>query len=431
VIDLEPVDRRRSSERAMATVGAKQVAAVMGALLAAVLAGGALAGHRGSDLSGRPVHFQEPAPPEGAESGAGESAAPIGAGVPTRPPHHIPEGWKWRPVGPLPDRQGNIATWTGREVIYWGGDRPGRAPEGAAYDPATDRWRLLSRSPLTNRTGSAAVWTGKEVVIFGGINGAGPQNDGAAYDPATDHWRTIADAPLSGRVPLAAAWTGTEMLVVGARGPGLFDGLQDAAAYDPARDTWRSLPGLPMQINDGASVWTGTELIVYGTFLDRQRSVLAADDRARGAALEPVTGHWRDVLAAPLSGQSIALAWDGSEVIAWDHDLSSAAYAPEFDSWRSLPDLPLEGRDCLPEGASAGGFVFATQCGQAALFDPHRRSWEAVPTPATAMDPPVWTGDGLVQWLGPSGRPSDGTWFRPMAPMPPMTPMTPTPPMTP
>ena len=125
------------------------------------------------------------------------------------------------------------------------------------------------------------------------MNGAGPQHDGAAYDPVTDRWRAIADGPLSGRVPLATAWTGTELLVVGARGLGLFHGIKDAAAYDPASDTWRDLPGLPMQINDGASVWTGSELIVYGTFLDRQRSALTPDDRARGARpsiRSPATG---------------------------------------------------------------------------------------------------------------------------------------------
>ena len=171
-------------------------------------------------------------------------------------------------------------------------------------------------------------------------------------------------------MPLASAWTGTELLVVGARGPGLFDGIQDAAAYDPVHDTWRALPGLPMQINDGASVWTGSELIVYGAFLDRQRSVLAADDRARGAALDPLSGHWRDLLPAPLSGQAIALAWDGSEVIAWDHDLDSAAYDPALDAWRALSRLPLEGRDCIPEGIAAANAVFATHCGQAAVFDP-------------------------------------------------------------
>ena len=50
------------------------------------------------------------------------------------------------------------------------------------------------------------------------------------------------------------------------------------------------------------------------------------------------------------------------------------------------------------------------------MFDPHRRTWQAVTIPAAAVDPPVRTGDGLVQWLGPSGRPDDGTWFRPMGP---------------
>jgi Kelch motif len=424
VIDLEPAGRRRPSETAATPVAAKQVAVLMGVLLAAVLAGGTLAGHR-SDRPRQPISFDEPAPAaadriaaRGPESGAGESAAGPGDGaaIPTRRPHHIPDGWTWRPVGPLTVRQGNVAVWTGREVVYWGGDRPGRPPEGAAYDPGADSWRRLSRSPLTNRTGAAAAWTDREVVIYGGVNGGGPQSDGAAYDPVTDHWRMIANGPLSGRVPLASAWTGTELLVVGARGPGLFDGLQDAAAYDPALDRWRRLPGLPMQINDGASVWTGSELIVYGSFLDRQHSVLAPDTRARGAALDPLTGHWRDLLAAPLSGQGIALVWNGSEVIGWDHDRNSAGYDPVFDAWRALPNLPLEGRDCLPDGVLAGSLVYATQCGQAALFDPRQRAWQAVPTPATAVDPPVWTGDGLVQWLGPSGRSADGTWFRPMDP---------------
>ncbi|HEV7863198.1 MAG TPA: hypothetical protein VGR20_10875 [Acidimicrobiia bacterium] len=405
---------------AAGTAGAKQITAVLAVLLATVLVGGAIAGRSPADGPRHRLIPDDPAPAATADptAGAGESAAALGAAEPVRPPHHIPEGWAWRPIGPLAGRQGNVAVWTGSEVVYWGGDRPGRPPEGAAYDPANDRWRRLSRSPLTNRTGAAAAWTGREVLIFGGVNGGGPQRDGAAYDPATDHWRMMADGPLSGRVPLASAWTGTELLVVGARGLGLFDGIKDAAAYDPVHDTWRELPGLPMQINDGASVWIGSELIVYGTFLDRQRSVLGADDRARGSALDPVTGHWRDLPIAPLSGQAIALAWNGAETIAWDHDLDSAAYDPRRDTWRALPALPVEARDCLPEGVAAGSAVYAIHCGQAALFDRDRQVWRAVETPSTAVEPPIWTGDGLVQWLGPSGRAGDGTWFRLMTPQP-------------
>jgi hypothetical protein len=218
--------------------------------------------------------------------------------------------------------------------------------------------------------------------------------------------------PLTGRVPLASAWTGTEFLVIGARGPGLYDGVQDAAAYDPALGSWRSLPGVPMQLNNGAAVWTGRELVVYGTFLDRQRSLLSPDTRARGAALDPATGHWRDLPIAPLSGQSIALVWNGSAAVGWDHELHAAAYEPAADRWRPLPDLPLEGRDCLPRGVAAGTTVFAVHCGQAAVMDEGLATWEPLPAPKTAVDAPVWTGDGVVQWLGPVGRTDDGTWFR-------------------
>ena len=78
--------------------------------------------------------------------------------------------------------------------------------------------------------------------------------------------------------------------------------------------------------------------------------------------------------------------WTGSEAVGWDHDREAAAYDVAADTWRVLPDLPLEGRDCLPRGV------------------------------ATAVEAPVWTGEGLVQWLGPSGRSDDGTWFRTLTP---------------
>lgn len=412
MIDLEPAGGRRSSGAALIAFGPKQVAAVMAALLLAVLVGGNLAGRSVTDPPRHRLAFDEPV--AATTAGAGESAAGVGAAEPTRPPHDIPDGWTWRPVGPLSSRQGNIAVWTGTEAIYWGGDRPGRPPEGAAYDPRTDQWRRLSRSPLTNRSGAAAVWTGREVLVFGGVNGGGPQRDGAAYDPLSDHWRMLPAGPLSGRVPLATAWTGTELLVVGARGPVLTGVVKDAAAYDPVLDTWRQLPDLPMQISNGGAVWTGSELMVYGTFLDRQRSLMPSDTRARGAALDPVTGSWRDLPIAPLSGQSIALVWNGSAAVGWDHDRHAAVYERATDRWRPLPDLPLEGRDCLPRGISAGPTTFAIHCGQAAVLDRELRAWDTMAVPTAAVDAPVWTGDGIVQWLGPSGRSDDGTWFRPL-----------------
>src|SRR5437867_2772681 len=100
VIDLEPAGGKRSPAVATATVSAKQVALVLAVVLAAVLVGGALAGRSAPDLPRNRLSFDEPTPAamELPSDGAGESAAGVGAAEPTRPPHHIPDGWSWRPV---------------------------------------------------------------------------------------------------------------------------------------------------------------------------------------------------------------------------------------------------------------------------------------------------------------------------------------------
>src|SRR5688500_1759831 len=129
----------------------------MAALLAVVLAVGAVASGPAGERPRHRLAFAEPAPATSDRAvGVGESAAGVGPAEPVRRPDHIPTGWSWRPVGPLGSRQGHIGVWTGTEVVYWGGDRPGRPPEGAAYDLRADGWRRLSRSPLTNRTGAGA-----------------------------------------------------------------------------------------------------------------------------------------------------------------------------------------------------------------------------------------------------------------------------------
>jgi hypothetical protein len=387
---------------------------VLGALLALLLVGGALAGDGDGGTAGGGIRSSRPPGPTRTPAAAGESAAPV-TGGPGTPPADIPGGWTWRPVGPLPGRQGHVAIWTGTEMILWGGERPGRSPEGAAYDPATDGWRRISRSPLVNRTGAASAWTGREVLVWGGVNGGGRLHDGAAYDPRTDRWRMLSPAPFDGRVPLASAWTGTEFVLVGSKGYGFYDGVTDAAAYDPRTDTWRLLPPMPIQINEGSGTWTGRELVVYGGFLDRNRSAVGPNDRADGAALDLASGMWRRLPEAPLSGQAVVLAWNGTQVIGWDYDLTSASFDPGRDTWTMLASLPLERRDCLPAGVAAGRVVFAVHCGQAAVNEPGSRTWRPVPAPLDASGAPVWTGSELVLWLGPSGRAYDGTWIRPPA----------------
>ena len=67
--------------------------------------------------------------------------------------------------------------------------------DGAAYNPETDAWRILAESPLGERCDHTLTWTGTEMLAFGGLPQCGDPNvlaygDAALYDPGSDSWRS-------------------------------------------------------------------------------------------------------------------------------------------------------------------------------------------------------------------------------------------------
>lgn len=97
----------------------------------------------------------------------------------------------WSPIaaaGAPSARSGQVAVWTGKELLIWGGvalDTSTVLGDGAAYDPGSNTWRPISRAGAPRpRYGQSAVWTGARMLIWGG-EGASDFTDGAAYDPAT------------------------------------------------------------------------------------------------------------------------------------------------------------------------------------------------------------------------------------------------------
>ena len=61
---------------------------------------------------------------------------------------------------------------------------------------------------------AGVVWTGHEVIIYGGGQNS-MYGDAAAYDPATNHWRMLPDPPLVVGAPNpTVVWTGTSVIVV-------------------------------------------------------------------------------------------------------------------------------------------------------------------------------------------------------------------------
>jgi hypothetical protein len=295
-------------------------------------------------------------------------------------------------------------------------------PPTESVDLAATAWRALPPAPRPGRVQATYVWTGSEVIAFGGKIVPPGTPDGAqtptgeAYDPATRTWRTIADAPFTPREALAATWTGTEMIVVSgdATVPGY--GFNLAAAYDPARDRWRKLPDAPVGDVDPAIVWTGTEVVIWGT-------------PDGGAVYDPCTNRWRTIAPMPEGGPlgavyGTAAVWTGTEVIVWAGSFSNnaplreaAAYDPATDRWRVLPISPVRGM-FQPEPVWTGrelvawGWGNVTPLGQRADFgaalDPRMPVWREMPTAPLASPTDVgspsprlaWTGTHALAWTG-------------------------------
>jgi hypothetical protein len=146
---------------------------------------------------------------------------------------------RWRAMAPAPldARVPLVAAWTGSEFLVAGARSGGRLTEAAAWDPETDRWRALAPIPV-GLTDAIGAWTGQELILFGGVSSPGHPGAayarlrGAAYNPVTDRWRVLSTSPLPAPV-FSGVWTGSQLVVWNA-------GL-GSATYDPGVDRWGGL----------------------------------------------------------------------------------------------------------------------------------------------------------------------------------------------
>jgi hypothetical protein len=67
-----------------------------------------------------------------------------------------------------------------------------RAAGPTAAQISTFRWSDLPSSPLGPRSEPLLAWTGGELVELGGLKNGTAADDGAAFNPATGRWRRIA-----------------------------------------------------------------------------------------------------------------------------------------------------------------------------------------------------------------------------------------------
>jgi len=272
----------------------------------------------------------------------------------TLPP--APEGQQWQLEG-----DDGVAVWTGREVLVWGGWTMATLADGVAYDPTRRTWRRLPRPPQQLRWASLnqwVLWTGRELMVGGVEQGPGGGTRAGAYDPATNRWRLLPRSPRLTGGPdhlqaRTAMWAGTRLLVwnfwsptahtannrdaVAARPEAEPDGI-DLWAYDPAGDHWTVLPDPPDQVRQmvaGASmVWTGQEVIIASAQTAQRRTV------TRAGRYDPDRARWTPIAPPPrprgANPGRVTLEWTGSAVV----EPGNAVYDPAADRWLQLPAQP-------------------------------------------------------------------------------------------
>ena len=285
--------------------------------------------------------------------------------------------WSQLPSPPRA-RTGVALAWTGSELVSLGGAIPGVGPparDGYAFHPRTRSWSRIPPAPGPGKVGAYAVWTGSEVLVIGGSGYVRQKPVNAALDPATNTWRQIPAAPIPLPTDAVKVWTGAALIVWGGGHPGSAAN-RSGAVYVPATNRWHRIADAPIGLNSASGVWTGTQMIVFGSLLDHRNN--SATPTAIGAAYDPRNDTWRKLPPSVLSPQATSAEWIGRRLVAWDYVGKTQDYSPSSDRWTAATDNPLGASECQPQSVVNSRIMFAWFCGRAATVGVRSGSWTPV-----------------------------------------------------
>jgi N-acetylneuraminic acid mutarotase len=321
-------------------------------------------------------------------------------------------------------REWHTATWTGAEMVVWGGDDrfSGTVNTGGRYDLATDSWQPTATAGAPSaRMLHTAIWTGTQILMWGGQNGSTGFRTGGRYNPVTNAWTATATAGApAARSSHSAVWTGSEMIVWGGSGNSS-PWLKTGGRYNPTTNTWTatSTAGAPSPRSLHTAVWTGSQMVVWG-------GATATFDTNTGGRYDPATNTWvpTSTTGAPEARNAAAGVWTGSKVLIWGGSTydgtytvhrTGALYDPVADTWTptTLANAP-SAREFFAYAWTGntfivwGGCTVDPTCGDSTYtggqYTPSSDTWiatELTGAPnARGKTVGVWTGTELIVWGG-------------------------------
>jgi hypothetical protein len=265
---------------------------------------------------------------------------------------YVPSVDTWFQVPFQPEAPSRIAAhttiWNGSQIIIWGGMTPfGAQNSGVVWDLyATGDWTPMTTDAAPwPREYHSAVWAGDRLVIYGGYDGNGNYlDDGGVWVPdpfgcgifgCNDYWYPMSPSGLGSRIFNSTVWTGDRMIIFG--GANALSIWNDGASYYPSIDAWVPLPALnaPSARMRHAAVLAGNEMIVWGGSY-----VYGLSD---GARFDLTTNTWKSLSPSGLAGREfMAATWSGREMLVWGGrvDLGAAGdgarYNPDFNAWTPM-----------------------------------------------------------------------------------------------
>ncbi|MGV3660278.1 MAG: Kelch repeat-containing protein [Prosthecobacter sp.] len=367
------------------------------------------------------------------------------------------------PGDPVVPASGATVIWAGSQMIVWGGMDPGSMTylnTGYRFNPSTSSWSTMSTTGAPAARGqSYAAWNDTEMVVWGGKGSSGgpppatslSYNDGGRYNPSTDTWQSISatDAPPFRNHGSATLGAGKLMVWAGLQtgdmmGMG-YKFMKHGGVYDLATSTWSPLNnGSPAPRFGHTSVWTGTEMIVWGGAASTM-AVPGLDATFNdGARFNPSTGVWTPLPAAnaPSGRYGHTAVWTGTEMIVWGgqrYDTGTpmvvtlntgARFNPLTNTWTALPTLfgpsarsrhvalwtgsPMN--QMIIWGGLSDGMSMATNTG--ARYDVGSDTWVNLSTTSAPMEAAdyvgLWTGSEMLLFStnSPGGRynPTSNSW---------------------